>query len=651
MGVQRFGEFEFDFSARELRSLGRTTRLQEQPALVLDLLLQRAGTVVPREEFHRKLWPAKAYLDQDHGLNNSIAKLREALGETRDQPRFLETIPRVGYRFKVGVLSVPVGAQSRAETPAIATPVSPAGTSRGSGSDRFHFARSGLVFVAAVILGAGIWLASRNLEGHSNVRSVVVLPFENLSSEPGQDYLVDGMTDILITDLANIGHLNVISRTTAMHYKGIHVPVSKIAADLKVDAVLEGSIARSGQRMLVNVRLVNAADDHPLWAHSYNREIESVSALQSELAQAVVDAIAVKVTPAERRRVAGDHVPPPVAYDEYLRGMYFVNQRTKEGERASIPYFEAAIAADSKFAQAYAGLGQAYALLGGNSIAVGMKSADAKPKSLAAARKAVELDPQQSASWTALGMALNMWDEGSGADPQLQSVLARAVALGPSDAWAHKHYADYFYDRHQMADALRELEHSIRLDPLNPSTNCDYGEALMSAGSIQQGLAQLQRTVDLDPQYFVCRIKLGWAYMGEHRYAEALPEFRQAEALSPDSLPAQVGLAEAEILTGRPAAAQALLEVITREARELEKPSAVAVIEVMLHHRDQALVWLQQCVSAHDNMFFDWQDEAGWLKSDPDYQVLARRFNSSASKPPESSTSMLRPPGKIKGVA
>ncbi len=469
------------------------------------------------------------------------------------------------------------------------------------------------------------------------IRSIAVLPFENDSAEAGQDYLVDGLTDTLITDLANIGHLNVISRTTAMHYKGLHVPMSKIAADLKVDAVLEGSVARSGQRLSVNVRLVNATDDHPLWAHTYDREIDSVVALQSDLAQAVADAIAVTMTPAERRRLTRTHVPPPAAYDDYLRGMYFVNQRTKEGERASIPYFEAAIKADSEFAAAYAGLSQAYALLGGNSIVVGMRSADAKPKSLAAARKAVELDSQLSASWTALGMALSMWDQG-GADPQLQSVLARAVALSPGDAWVHKRYADYFFDQHRLPEALRELEHSIRLDPLNSSTNCVYGEALIAVGKNQEGFAQLQRAVELDPQYFVCRIKLGWAYMAERRYVEALPEFRQAEELSSGSLPAQVGLAEAEILTGQPAAAQALLEAITRQAEELEKPSAVAVIEVMLHHRDQALAWLQRCANAHDDMFFDWQDEAGWLKSDPDFQALARRFNSSASKQPDSST-------------
>ncbi len=459
------------------------------------------------------------------------------------------------------------------------------------------------------------------------------------------------MTDTLITDLANIGHLNVISRTTALHYKGEHVPVARIATDLQVDAVLEGSIARKGQHLLVNVRLVNAADDHPLWAHSYNREIESVIALQSELAQAVVEAIAVTMTPAERSRVAKVHAPPPTAYDEYLRGMYLVNQRTKEGERASIAHFEATIAADSKFATGLRRTRASVCASRRQQYCRGYEVREAKPKSLAAARKAVELDTEQSAGWTALGMALSLWDQGGAADPQLQSVLARAVALSRSDAWAHKRYADDLFDQHQMTDALRELEHSIRLDPLNSSTNCVYGDALISAGKKQEGFAQLQRTVELDPKYFVCRIKLGWAYMSERRYAEALPQFQQAEAISPGSLPAQVGLAEAEILTGQSAAAQELLEVITREARELEKPSAVAIIEVMLHQRDQALEWLQRCVAAHDNMFFDWQDEAGWLKSDPDYQALAKRFNSSASKQPESSTSILHSPRKIKGVA
>jgi TolB-like protein/DNA-binding winged helix-turn-helix (wHTH) protein/cytochrome c-type biogenesis protein CcmH/NrfG len=646
MPVVRFAEFEFDFAARELRTLQRVIRLQEQPAQVLDLLLEKAGSVVTREELHRKLWPTKVYLDVDHGLNNAITRLREALGETRDQPRLLETIPRVGYRFNADILSCP--AQAQVPTVALAGPA--AANSRAA-SPRFIVSRYGLVLIIAVFLSGGMWVASRYLHERPAIRSIAVLPFENLSAEAGQEYLVDGMTDTLITDLANLGHLNVISRTTAMHYKGLHVPVAKIAADLKVDAVLEGSIARNGQHLRVNVRLVNAADDHPLWAHSYDREFDSVIALQSDLAQAVADAIAVTMTPAERRRFARGHAPPSAAYDDYLRGMYFVNQRTKEGELASIPRFESAIAADAKFADAYAGLAQAYALLGGDSIAVGLKKEQAKPKSLAAARKAVELDPQLSVSWTALGMALGMSHQDGVADPQLQSVLARAVALSPSDAWVHKRYSDYLYDQGQLSDALRELEHSIRLDPLNSSTNCTYGETLISIGKTEEGLALLRRTVEFDPQYFVCRVKLGWAYMAERRYAEALPEFRQAESISPGSLPAEVGLAEAEALTGQTAAAAALLEVITPQARELGRPSAVAVIEVLLHHKEQALQWLQQCVTDHDRMFFDWSDDAGWLKSDPDFQALARRFNPSAVKPPDSTTSILRSPWKSKGLA
>jgi DNA-binding winged helix-turn-helix (wHTH) protein len=218
MPVRRFAEFEFDLSARELRSPERTIRLQEQPALVLDLLLGKAGTVVTREELHRKLWPAKVYFDLDHGLNNCIGKLREALGETREQPRFLETIPRVGYRFTVDILPLPAESSGGIESPAVTLPEAPAATSRAAGSRRSNAARSGMLIAVAIVFAAGIWLASRNSHEGTVIRSIAVLPFENESAQAGQDYLVDGLTDTLITDLANIGHLNVISRTTAMHY-------------------------------------------------------------------------------------------------------------------------------------------------------------------------------------------------------------------------------------------------------------------------------------------------------------------------------------------------------------------------------------------------------------------------------------------------
>lgn len=629
----RFGEFEFDRSARELRSRGRAVRLQEQPFQVLDLLLEKAGAVVTREELHRRLWPSKVYYDVDHGLNNAITRLREVLRDSAERPRYIETIPKVGYRFVAPLLTAPDEPGCTTVTPQTVAGSAPAAAGgevarAGDAPAKKKLTAAALAGVAVAVCGLaaaaiGSW---RWMPSHRSVHSVAVLPFENLSTDPGQDYFVDGMTDALITDLAKINALNVISRTTAMHYKGVHQPIGKLGAELKVDAVVEGSIVRAGQQVHVNVLLVRAADDRHLWAQSYDRDLVSVIALQNELAQAVAEAVSVTLSPQDRGRIAHAHIAPPHAYDDYLRGMHLVNQASKESELASIPFFNSAIAADGQFAAAYAGLAQAYAVLGGETLMFGLRRDQALPRALAAARKAVALDPQLAEAWSALGMVLDRSGPAGNGDPLLRTAIERALALSPGDAWAHKRHGDFLLDHdHDVPAALREYQQSLRLDPLNARTNSIYGETLLDAGRIQEGFAQLRKSVQLNPWALVPHMKLGFALVDHRRYEEAIVELRKAEEISPKSLPVEVNLADAEALAGHAAEAEALLSSIVPLAEELGRPSAVALIEVRLHHRTEALVWLQRSIDARDDFFFQWSGDADWLATDPEFQALARK--------------------------
>jgi TolB-like protein len=259
-GTVRFGAFELDQDAGELRKDGIKVRLQEQPFQMLQILLQRPGEVVTREELQQKIWPSDTFVDFDHGINNSIKRLREALGDTAETPRYVETLPRRGYRFL--------------------------GDLKG---------------------------------GARHIQSLLVLPLENLSRDPEQEYFADGMTEALITNLAKISALQVVSRTTAMHYKGIHRPLPELARELGVDGIVEGTVMRSGKRVRISAQLVDAHSDRHLWAEDYDRDLRDILALQSEVAQAIAREVQITLTPRDRERLARTRPVNPEAYEAYER--------------------------------------------------------------------------------------------------------------------------------------------------------------------------------------------------------------------------------------------------------------------------------------------------------------------------------------------
>src|SRR6266481_3895169 len=296
-GTVRFAAFELDFRASELRKQGIKVKLQEQPFQILQVLLQRPGEIVTREELQQKIWPSDTFVDFDHGLYNAIKRLREALGDSAETPRFVETLSRRGYRF-VGKIECEA----------------------------------------------------------SQMRSLAVLPLENLSRDPEQEYFAEGMTEALITTLAKIGELRVVSRTSAMQYKGVHKPLREIARELEVDAIVEGSVLRAGRRVRITAQLIDAPKEMHLWAESYERDLRDVLTLQAEVAQAIAREIRVKLTPVDQARFAEVRAVDPDAYEAYLRGRYHWNRRSSEGLGKAIENFRQAVASDPTYASANAGL-------------------------------------------------------------------------------------------------------------------------------------------------------------------------------------------------------------------------------------------------------------------------------------------------------
>jgi len=632
----RFHSFVVDFSAREFVRDGERIHLQEQPFQLLVTLLERSNQVVTREELRTRLWPANVVVDFDHRLNNAITRLREVLGDDADSPRFIETVPRVGYRFIYPLAAVPSSgvtaeqssngpagpdlpfpAQPRASTPDI--PVAPP-RQEGHGIARIWLWAGPCVLIVA-IAAAAVWQIPRHGDAGHPLHSVIVLPFDDLSADKTQTYLPDSITDALISDLGRLTPLRVISSATAMHYRGVHPRPSRLANELAVDAVIEGNVVRAGQQLRVDVRLIRARDERRLWTQSFERNSTALSALMTDLAEGAGQVLAPTAPTRQETTLLGNRSTIPAAYDAYLRGMHLLrNERNKEAIDRSIAYFEAARALDPNFGPAFAGLSEAYDAESNTSV-LNQRRIEADPRPLIMARRAVELSPEVAQSWGVLSLVL-----ANGADPECLEASQKALDLAPGDAWVHKMVAICYAGQGEREKGIEHLRISLELDPLNPHTLGLYGSTLVESGNAEEGLQYMRKGVQLDPQYFILHVRLGAAYAGLHRWQEAVAAFSAAEAISPDSLTSEAGLAWAEAMVGETAKAEAMLPKLIAHAEALDYPSAVALVEVALHHRKEALAWLARSVDENEKFYFDWPGDGAWLQDDPEFQELARRM-------------------------
>jgi TolB-like protein/DNA-binding winged helix-turn-helix (wHTH) protein/Flp pilus assembly protein TadD len=613
--IVRFADFQVDARSGELRKSGRKIRLPEQSFQILALLLDRAGEVVTREEMHQRLWPAGTFVDFDAGLNNAVRKLREALADPAESPQYIETLPRRGYRFIASV-----------EAPAVET-LPPTAARVPPGRAGFRLWLSGAGMAGAVLVAVLVALARsgthdlwRGRSGPVKIESLAVLPFENLTGEDGQDYFVDGMTDALITNLAQVRSLRVISRTSVMQYKRANKSLPRIAEELDVDAVVEGTVTRSGDRVRVTVQLIHAPTDRHLWARSYERELRDVLALQGELAGAIAQAIQVKLQPEEQRRLTRTMVVQPDAYEAYLKGRFYWSERSPGGLLKAVGYFQQAIERDPNYAPAHSGLSDAYRLFDLSGLAPPRES---MPQAETAARKALALDDTLAEAHASLAGVLYRyhWDwEGAEREFQL------SLELEPNYAEGHRAYAVYLLTVRRHEEALAEARRARELSPLSLVINTELGTALVRAGRYDEAIERLQKTLEINPKFARAYATLAAAYEGQGDRPRAVAVLEKAVSLSGGGPHPWLGYAYG--VTGRRPEALEILARLEKLSREhYVSPQDFAVIHLGLGDKDQAMAWLEK---AYEERAFEVLGFSGALfdrlRDDPRFQDLRRRM-------------------------
>lgn len=632
----RFGPYSLDLRAGELRKGGSRIRLQEKPLRVLALLTERQGELVTREELKRRLWPEDTFVDFETGLNTAVSKLRDALSDRSDRPRYIETIPRRGYRFIVPVERPAVADEARPESipaareaahiaEAAAGPNSRSGapataTTAHAPEERRQVppAREALAFalILSVVIGAlyfGLHFSGRPDSPPARVM-LAVLPFDNLTGDPGQDYVTDGFTEEMITQLGELNHqrMGVIARTSAMNYKHGSKSIKQIAQELSVDYVLEGSIRKAGEGLRITAQLIRADDQTHLWAREYDRPAGDLAKVQGEVAEDIARQIQIQLTPQQQVEIAGKQRVAPEAYRSYLRGRYELNKRSAESMKAAVNAFDEAIEEDPNYAPAYSGLADAYNMLIYYGYVPGVQGT---PKARAAAQKAVELDETLAEGHASLGYVQFMWDfNWRGAEAQFQ----RAIELDDSYAPAHHWYALMLAALGRREPSLAQIRQAQRLDPLSliVTTAAAYISyfARDYAGADRLSESALRR----DPSFMVAHTVLALAREQEGHPDAAVAEFQKAIELSGGRPVVYLDyLGHAYAAAGKKAEAEAVLA----ELDQLVKPGGVSPV-----YRAATLAALGRKGEAMDAIEEGSAPGAGgvseWLNVDPRYDVL-----------------------------
>ena len=626
-----FGLFELDLRAGELRKHGLRIRLQEQPFQVLVMLLEHHGEVVTREELQKRLWPADTFVDFDHGLNKAISKIREALGDSAESPRFVETVARRGYRFLAEVRAAdtapgtspepatraPASAEARDRSNLAGEPAMPKPVAR-------PVARMVSLFVVLLVIAClAVWKLYSWKRSSPVIRSLAVLPLESLSNDASQDYFADGMTDELISDLGQISALRVISRTSVMAYKRTNKPLPQIARELNVDAVVEGTVLHSGDQVRITAQLIEASSDKHLWSQSYEGELRDTLALQNQVARAVADQIRINLNAQERTALKSVRVVNPQAYESYLKGRYFWNKRTADALRVALAYFNQAIDEDPKYAEPYSGLADTYALLGDWQYAA-MTPKEALPKAKAAAIKALELDSTLGEAHNSLAFCLDGfdWDFDSAGKE-----FRRAIELNPGYATAHHWYAWHLSLVGQNEEAIVEMKKAEGLDPLSIIINADLAELLVLAHYYDESIRQSRKTIEMDPAFALAHNQLGQAYLQKQMPHEAITELQKAVQLSAGSPTCIANLARAYAASGKKSEAVKLLSDLKKRSNaSYSHASEIAVVYAALDDKAQAMNWIEKGYQERFNPGVLLRPGFDPLRSDPRFQDLLRRI-------------------------
>ena len=598
----RFGLFEADLNTSELRKNGLKVKLQEQPFQILALLLEHRGELVTREELHKELWPADTFVDFDVGLNVAIKKLRDAIGDSAENSRFVETIPRHGYRFISRVEEVAPAAEE----------------SRLSGETRRRNAiwASTLAVAGALILLLGL-TAGRvrsRLWGRpkaSVIRSIAVLPLENLSGDSTQNYFTDGMTDALTTNLAQIGDLTVISRAAVMRYKGNSELPGEIARKLQVDALVEGSVVRSGNRVRIAAQLVDPATNRNIWSKSYERDLGDIMNLQGEVARAIATEIEGKLRPREQVLLSRTVPVKPEAYDYYLRGHLYSYRESSTDNEVAIGMLDRAIALDPDFAPAYAELADAYRI---RFTQFAPREKQWEEKAFQAADRALSLNPDLAEAYVARGFLLWTPSKGFRHKEAIQE-YRHALSLNPNLDEAHHYLGNIYIHIGLLDEGIGELQRAVAINPSNTPARARIGVALLYQGKCEQALAIFQSNL-WEANQTLRGYQMGWSLFCLGKTEEAFATVE--EYLK--KYPADEG--------GLLSSMQALLYAATRQERlaEVQIRQAQKGRDFIHFHHTEYNIASAYALMHKDGLAIQWlQTAAG--EGFPCYPVFARDPN------------------------
>lgn len=623
--AMRFGAFEVDLLTGELRKQGSKLKLQEQPFQILVALLENTGNIVTREDLRQKLWPGDTFGDSDHSLNNCINKLREALGDSATSPRFIETLARRGYRFiaPVEIVTLPSPAGELTPGPELAQPQSiPRRVSYWRA-----LTAAGIVLALLAVIALWAHAALRQRLGRQAdigaVHSLAVLPLENLSGDPAQDYLADSMTDQLITELAGVRALRITSRTSVMRFKGVSKHLREIAADLNVDTIVEGSVLRLGPRVRISAQLIQASSDRHLWADTYERDLRDVLGLEREVALAITRQIRIRLTPLEKGRLTNTSPVNAEAQEAYFLGRYCWNTRTREGLEKAIKSFEQAIERDPTYAQAYSGLADSFVLLGSRSF---LPPKDAFLRAKTAAIKALALDNTLAEAHAAPAFA-GLYYDWDWVDAERE--FRRAIELNPSYSNAHHWYSHFLTAMGRTEESLAESRMYLDLDPLNSGARDHLGWHFLYSHQYDRAIEQDLKAINMDARPYRAYETLGRAYEQKGMHAQALAALDKAVAASKEASVMLASQAAGYAAAGRRNDALRIVNLLKLQSRNEYVPAyGLAEVYAVLGDKNEAFAWLERAYNERSSwlVYMKVEPRLDRLRSDMRFQSLLQRM-------------------------
>lgn len=609
-----FGAFRLDPAERTLARDGEPVALTPKVFDTLVLLVENAGRLVTKDEFLKQVW-AEAFVEEAT-LAQSISQLRKALGDTD----LIETVPKKGYRFGGMVRIVDASPQTITLSSTVVERKAQVADNDGSGKTPWLWIW-GTALVLVLAAAVSFYYYQRSSASRPIINSLAVLPLQNLSGDPNQEYFVDGMTDELITDLAQIHSLRVISRTSVMQFKNTKKSLPEIATQLNVDAVIEGSVLRTGNEVRITAQLLDARRDQHLWAASYQREMANVLELQGQVAKAIADQVHAKLTPEEGAILAKQHPTTPQAYDALLTGRFLFNRRSFADTEKAISYFQKAVDLDPNYAPAWTELGYANASLGSD-IGVGDR-ANVLPPARNAVARALALDPNLAEAHTALAWIKLWYDwDWSGSEQEFR----RSLELNPNDSVTHREYSHFLQVRKRFDEALQENQRAIDLSPFDLLASAHLAWVYVDARDGVKAVQQGQHVLAMDPSFTGVYLLMAQGYVLQHEWDDAAAALEKAKPAYPHAY--LTGIAYLDAISGKRSEEQAALSRLKEFARhDYVSPIDFAACYATLGDYDKAFEYLDEGYRKHDTWMITLEVNAGLdnLRSDPRFRDLEHR--------------------------